>query len=53
MNIKKWAGYAAIALLLFFVVTAPNQAAASARNIGSTLSEAASSVTTFFTQTVG
>jgi hypothetical protein len=52
VNIKKIVGLLGIALLIFFVVTQPDSAAGSLQSIGTTLRDAAESVTRFFTQLV-
>lgn len=52
MNVKKIVGLLAIALLLFFVFTEPNEAAGSVTSIGSTLRDGAESVIQFVTQLV-
>jgi hypothetical protein len=52
VNVKKIVGLLAIALLIFFVVTQPDGAATSLQNIGTTLRDAANSVTRFVTQLV-
>lgn len=45
----KLLGYVALAFVVFFVIKNPSGAAASASNIGSMLSHAATSVGQFFT----
>ena len=52
VNVKKIVGLLAIALLIFFVITQPSTAAASVSNIGSTLRNAAESITAFFVELV-
>ncbi len=52
VNVKKVVGLLAIALLLFFVFTQPENAAGSVSNIGTTLRDGAESVITFVTQLV-
>ena len=52
VNVKKLAGLAAIALLLFFVFTQPDTAAGSLRSVGTTLQDGAESVIRFVTQVV-
>lgn len=52
VNVKKIVGLSAIALLLFFVFTQPEDAAGSVQNVGTTLRDGAESVITFFTQLV-
>ena len=50
---QKIFGYAALAFLLYFVLTNPSGAAASAKHIGSGLASAATSVGAFFTALTG
>jgi hypothetical protein len=50
VNVKKIVGLLAIALLLFFVFTQPENAAGSVSSIGTTLRDGAESVITFVTQ---
>ena len=50
VNVKKIVGLLAIALLLFFVFTEPNEAAGSVTSIGATLRDGAESVIRFVTQ---
>ncbi|WP_296371297.1 MULTISPECIES: TcpD family membrane protein [unclassified Pseudonocardia] len=52
VDVKKIVGLLVIALLIFFVVTQPDNAANSVQNIGSILKNAAESVTRFFTRIV-
>ncbi|HYH31247.1 MAG TPA: hypothetical protein VD903_12740 [Pseudonocardia sp.] len=52
MNVKKIVGVLAVALLLWFVFTQPDNAAGSMQNIGTTLRDGADSVIRFFTQLV-
>jgi hypothetical protein len=52
VNVKKIVGLLAIALLLFFVFTQPDNAAGSVTNIGTTLRDGAESVIRFVTQLV-
>ncbi len=52
VNVKKIVGLLAIALLLFFVFTQPDDAAGSVQNIGTTLRDGAESVITFVTEIV-
>jgi hypothetical protein len=52
VNVKKIGGLAAMALVLFFVFTQPEDAAGSVQNVGTTLRDGAESVITFFTQLV-
>jgi hypothetical protein len=50
VNVKKVVGLLAIALLLFFVFTQPDNAAGSVSSIGTTLRDGAESVIRFVTQ---
>ena len=52
MDVKKIVGLLVIALLIFFVVTQPDNAANSVQNIGTILKNAADSVTRFVTRIV-
>ena len=52
MNLKRIVGFLVIALVIFFVITQPTSAANSVQSIGSTLRNAAESITTFLTQLV-
>jgi hypothetical protein len=52
VNVKKIVGLLAIALLLFFVFTEPNEAAGSVTSIGTTLRDGAESVIQFVTQLI-
>jgi hypothetical protein len=52
VNVKKIVGLLAIALLLFFVFTQPDNAAGSVTSIGTTLRDGAESVIRFVTQLV-
>jgi hypothetical protein len=52
VNVKKIVGFLAIALLLFFVFTQPDNAAGSVTSIGTTLRDGAESVIRFVTQLV-
>jgi hypothetical protein len=52
VNVKKIVGLLAIALLLFFVFTQPENAAGSVSSIGTTLRDGAESVITFVTELV-
>ena len=52
VTVRKIVGLLAIALLIFFVVTAPGSAANSLQNIGGILADAAQSIVTFFTELV-
>lgn len=52
VNVKKIVGLLAIALLLFFVFTQPDNAAGSVTSIGATLRDGAESVIRFVTQLV-
>ena len=52
VNVKKIVGLLAIALLLFFVFTQPDNAAGSVTSIGTTLKSGAESVIRFVTQLV-
>lgn len=52
VNVKRIAGLLVIALLIFFVITRPDAAAASLHNLGLILRNAAESITVFFTQLV-
>jgi hypothetical protein len=52
VNVRKIVGLLAIALLVYFVIVQPSAAAGSVQSIGSTLRDAADSITTFFTQLV-
>jgi len=52
VNVKKIVGVLAVALLLWFVFTQPDNAAGSMQNIGTTLRDGADSVIRFFTQLV-
>ena len=52
MDVKKIVGLLVIALLIFFVVTQPDNAANSVQNIGTILKNAADSVTHFVTRIV-
>ena len=52
VNVKKIVGLLAIALLLFFVFTQPDNAAGSVSSIGTTLRDGAESVITFVTELV-
>lgn len=50
MNVKKIVGILAIALVIFFIVTSPTGGAAGfLSSLGNILSNAASSIITFFT----
>jgi hypothetical protein len=49
MNVKKIAGLAGIALVLFFIIAQPGQAAGLVGNIVSFLRDSAESVITFIT----
>ncbi|MBN9109533.1 MAG: hypothetical protein J0I34_12190 [Pseudonocardia sp.] len=50
MNVKKIVGILALALVIFFIVTSPSGAAALLGNIGNILSNAATSIISFFQQ---
>ena len=52
VNVKKIVGLLAIALLLFFVFTQPDNAAGSVTSVGTTLRDGAESVIRFVTQLV-
>jgi hypothetical protein len=52
VNVKKIVGLLAIALLLFFVFTQPDNAAGSVTSIGTTLRDGAESIIRFVTQLV-
>jgi uncharacterized membrane protein len=52
VSVKRIVGLLAIALLIFFVITQPGAAATSVQNVGDTLRDAATSITTFFTALV-
>ena len=52
VNVKKTCGLLAIALLLFFVFTEPDDAAGSVNSVGTTLRDGAESVIRFVTQLV-
>ena len=52
VNVKKIVGLLAVALLLFWVFTQPDDAAGSVQNIGTTLRDGAESVITFVTEIV-
>jgi hypothetical protein len=52
VNVKKIVGLLALALLIFFVITQPSDAAGSLQNIATTLRGWAESMTTFFTELV-
>jgi len=52
VNLKRTVGFLVIALVIFFVITQPTSAANSVQSIGSTLRNAAESITTFFTRLV-
>ncbi len=52
MNVKKIVGLLAVALLLFWVFTQPDNAAGSVQNVGGTLRDGAESVIRFVTQLV-
>lgn len=52
MDVKKIVGLLALALLIFFVITQPEGAANSLQSIGSTLRDAAESITLFFQRIV-
>jgi hypothetical protein len=52
VNVKKIVGVLAVALLLWFIFTQPDNAAGSMQNIGTTLRDGADSVIRFFTQLV-
>jgi len=52
VNVKKIVGLLAIALLLFFVFTQPDNAAGSVTSLGTTLRDGAESVIRFVTQLV-
>jgi hypothetical protein len=52
VNVKKIVGLLAIALLLFFVFTQPENAAGSVTSIGTTLRDGAESVIRFITELV-
>lgn len=47
---KKWGKWIVIAIVLFWVITAPQGAADTAQRGGSTLKEAGNSATTFLTE---
>lgn len=50
VNVKKIVGILALALVIFFIVTSPSGAAALLGNIGNILSNAATSIISFFQQ---
>ncbi len=50
---KKWLIIIAVALAIFFVVNHPDPAANTVHKVGSTLSHAADSATTFLTRLTG
>jgi large-conductance mechanosensitive channel len=52
MNLRRIVGFLVLALVIFFIITQPSNAADSVRTIGSTLRDAADSITTFFTELV-
>lgn len=52
MNSKRIVGFLVLALVIFFIITQPRTAADSVQTIGSTLRDAADSITTFFTELV-
>jgi len=52
VDVKKIVGLLVIALLIFFVVTQPDNAANSVQNIGTILKDAANSVTRFIARIV-
>ncbi len=49
MNVKKIVGLLALALLIFMVISRPDQTADSLQNIGGILSDIANAVADFFT----
>jgi hypothetical protein len=52
LNLKKALGWIVVILLVFLVITQPDNAANSVQNLGSTLEGWANSITSFFTQLV-
>jgi len=52
VNVKKIVGFLAIVFLIFFVVTRPNSAANSVESIGNFLTDAGSSLSTFFEEII-
>ena len=51
-TVRKIIGIAAIALLIYFVVTQPGSAAQALQSIGRILADAANSIVEFFTELV-